>query len=130
MRASILALALLLGSCATVDYETADAAACTSPQTPPGSYEYVSCRRALADQRAESARAANARFSALAGAMAGAGRAAPAQSVHSPQPMRTTCFKRGEYSSGMNKICNYNCLGSAYAMTVSVAELCPLTTER
>ena len=38
-----------------------------------------------------------------------------------------TCFKKGEYSSGFNKICIYNCLGSDRAITIKNIELCPLT---
>ncbi|URK88006.1 hypothetical protein LP421_10525 [Rhizobium sp. RCAM05350] len=37
------------------------------------------------------------------------------------------CMKTGEQSSGMNKICYYNCAGSNAAITVSATELCPLT---
>lgn len=46
------------------------------------------------------------------------------------QLVSATCFKTGEQSSGMNKICYYNCLGSAAAVTVASYELCPLTIER
>lgn len=42
----------------------------------------------------------------------------------------TTCFKSGEQTSGMNKICYYNCLGSQAAITIGAVELCPLTIER
>ena len=41
-----------------------------------------------------------------------------------------TCFKTGDYRSGFNKICNYDCLGSAYAMTISSTSLCPLMVNR
>jgi hypothetical protein len=37
------------------------------------------------------------------------------------------CFKTGEQTSGMNKICYYDCLGSAAAITIGAAELCPLS---
>lgn len=40
-----------------------------------------------------------------------------------------TCFKSGENTSGMNKICFYNCLGSTVAINISSVELCPLTIE-
>lgn len=40
------------------------------------------------------------------------------------------CFKTGEQISGMNKICYYDCAGSAAAITVGVAQLCPLTIDR
>ena len=41
-----------------------------------------------------------------------------------------TCFSTGEQTSGMNKICYYNCLGSAYAITIRAIDLCPLTIDR
>ena len=41
-----------------------------------------------------------------------------------------TCFKSGEQTSGMNKICYYNCNGSTAAMTISSVSLCPLTIQR
>jgi len=40
-----------------------------------------------------------------------------------------TCFKSGERTSGMNKICYYDCLGSEAAITVSSVELCPLSIK-
>jgi hypothetical protein len=42
----------------------------------------------------------------------------------------TMCFKTGEEISGMNKICYYDCLGSAAAITISSVSLCPLTINR
>ena len=41
-----------------------------------------------------------------------------------------TCFKTGEETSGMNKICYYDCLGSSAAITISSVALCPLTIDR
>ena len=41
----------------------------------------------------------------------------------------TTCFKKGEYTSGFNKICIYNCLGSDVAITIKNTQLCPLTIQ-
>ena len=38
-----------------------------------------------------------------------------------------TCFKQGEYTSGFNKICIYNCVGSERAITIGSTQLCPLT---
>ncbi len=40
------------------------------------------------------------------------------------------CFKTGERVSGLNKICFYDCLGSAAAITISSISLCPLTINR
>lgn len=37
------------------------------------------------------------------------------------------CFKTGEQVSGMNKICFYDCMGSAKAITIGAVELCPLS---
>jgi hypothetical protein len=42
----------------------------------------------------------------------------------------TTCFKRSEASSGFNKICYYDCLGSLTAHNIGSVELCPLTIDR
>lgn len=41
-----------------------------------------------------------------------------------------TCFGNGETSSGMNKICYYDCLGSPAAITIPITSLCPLTIQR
>ena len=41
----------------------------------------------------------------------------------------TTCFKKGEYTSGFNKICIYNCMGSDVAITIKSTQLCPLTIQ-
>lgn len=41
-----------------------------------------------------------------------------------------TCFSKGERTSGFNKICFYDCLGSTAAITISAVELCPLTINR
>ena len=40
-----------------------------------------------------------------------------------------TCFKSGEYVSGLNKICIYDCMGSDTAITIGSTQLCPLTIE-
>tara|TARA_B100000401_G_scaffold385859_1_gene289789 strand:+ start:228 stop:677 length:450 start_codon:yes stop_codon:yes gene_type:complete len=42
----------------------------------------------------------------------------------------TTCFKDYEYTSGMNKVCRYDCLGQDHAITIGAAHLCPLTVKR
>lgn len=39
------------------------------------------------------------------------------------------CFKTGEQTSGTNKICYYDCLGSAKAITIGFVQLCPLTVN-
>ena len=56
----------------------------------------------------------------------------PQQSPRFPSPPAsgsTTCFARGERQAGMNKICYYDCLGSARAITQSVS-LCPLSIQQ
>ncbi len=47
-----------------------------------------------------------------------------------PRGGQTVCFGRGEQMSGMNKICYYDCLGSAHAVTQSSVSLCPLTVTQ
>ncbi len=37
------------------------------------------------------------------------------------------CFLSGERTSGMNKICYYDCVSGTKAITVSAASLCPLS---
>lgn len=57
---------------------------------------------------------------------------APSQSARST-PERAnalTCYARGERISGMNKICYYDCLGSAHTVTQSSVSLCPLSVQR
>lgn len=38
-----------------------------------------------------------------------------------------TAFLTGERTSGMNKICYYDHLGSTVAITIGATELCPLS---
>jgi hypothetical protein len=62
-------------------------------------------------------------------ALAVLGSQEPAPRSERPQ-LAVTCFQTGEQSSGMNKICYYDCLGSQAAITVSSVQLCPLTINR
>ena len=39
------------------------------------------------------------------------------------------CFLEGERISGLNKICYYDCAGSAAAITIKSYQLCPLTIQ-
>lgn len=39
------------------------------------------------------------------------------------------CFKKSENTSGMNKMCFYDCLGSTVAINIKTYELCPLTID-
>jgi len=43
--------------------------------------------------------------------------------------MATTGFLKGERTSGMNKICIYDVLGSTYTLNVKSTDFCPLTYE-
>ncbi len=40
------------------------------------------------------------------------------------------CFYSGEETSGMNKICYYNCLQSLAAITLSFTDICPMSINR
>jgi len=50
----------------------------------------------------------------------------PPQSVK----VATLCFFKSEETSGMNKICYYDCLGSLTAITIGAVQLCPLSINR
>ena len=52
------------------------------------------------------------------------------QISYGPEVAEITCFLSGEKTSGMNKICFYDCLGSEAAITIKNYELCPLTIKR
>ncbi|CAI2932461.1 conserved protein of unknown function [Aminobacter niigataensis] len=51
----------------------------------------------------------------------------PNQSTPASDQVAAVCFKTGEQVSGMNKICYYDCLGSAVAITIGAVQLCPLS---
>ncbi|HWA51142.1 MAG TPA: hypothetical protein VG742_22935 [Dongiaceae bacterium] len=60
--------------------------------------------------------------------------AAPPAKVAGPTSERTwqlavNCPKTGEQTSGTNKICFYNCVGSMTAITVRSTQLCPLSIQ-
>jgi hypothetical protein len=40
------------------------------------------------------------------------------------------CFYDSQETSGMNKICYYNCLGSLAAITIGFVEICPMSIDR
>jgi hypothetical protein len=40
------------------------------------------------------------------------------------------CFYDSQTTSGMNKICYYNCVGSLAAITLGFAEICPMSIDR
>jgi hypothetical protein len=64
----------------------------------------------------------------ISGALPGSRRPPPPNQA--PRGGQTVCFARGEQISGMNKICYYDCLGSAYAVTQSSVSLCALTVTQ
>ena len=40
------------------------------------------------------------------------------------------CFFKGERTSGMNTICFYDCISGPAAITISAAQLCPMSITR
>lgn len=52
--------------------------------------------------------------------------------VPAQKPIRLAmlCILTGEQTSNMNKICYYDCAGSAAAITVSAVALCPLSINQ
>jgi hypothetical protein len=129
MRGALLALALAgmgLGGCETfingADGAANDDARCINEWgTSKGSEAYVQCRAVLSQRRADSERQVNENLRAIMANPAG-------QSV--PTGGGMMCMKQGERVSGFNRICNYSCSGSAYAMTVPSSQLCPLNVRR
>lgn len=53
--------------------------------------------------------------------------ATPLKPTESEMKVAVLCFFKGEETSGMNKICYYDCLGSLAAITISSVRLCPLS---
>lgn len=50
-------------------------------------------------------------------------------STRAYQQLAANCPKTGEQTSGMNKICFYNCVGSMTAITVGATQMCPLSIQ-
>ncbi len=50
-------------------------------------------------------------------------------SERSAPQLAVNCPKAGEQTSGMNKICFYNCVGSMTAITIGATQLCPLSIQ-
>lgn len=64
----------------------------------------------------------------IAAGLGGAARAPTATPVVSEQPIRRTSgILRGEFMSGMNKVCVYRGLSGDEYVTVSATTLCPLS---
>tara|TARA_Y100000816_G_scaffold291055_1_gene281301 strand:- start:1079 stop:1849 length:771 start_codon:yes stop_codon:yes gene_type:complete len=51
-------------------------------------------------------------------------------STNTTSSTSTTCYSTGEYIEGMNKVCQYSCVGSAHAITVGAAQICPISVKR
>lgn len=133
MRAILAATALLLGSCATADMTLVDAEQCAAWGAPAGHQDHAYCMATLANKRAVDRAEISARMIAAGRAMQAAGGGYPAQSMapnRNAPPIRTVCYGRGEQTSGFNKICYYDCLGSRHAVTQNAVSLCPLTIQQ
>lgn len=50
--------------------------------------------------------------------------------VANGQQVAMLCLKTGEQISGVNRICFYSCAGSPAAITVSVAQMCPMSINQ
>ena len=50
-------------------------------------------------------------------------------SSSSSSPSSITCFKKSESTTGTNKICIYNCMGSDIAINVKSTRLCPISVK-
>jgi hypothetical protein len=92
------------------------------------------CGAALQSKRlAEAERAAKAarRRSALRALLSEPSEPSVPGAPRSTMPQAgMVCLKKREWSSGFNKNCVYDCLGSEAVQTVGSAELCPLTLSR
>lgn len=122
----VLSLAVLLGSCAA-QFMAAAERECQAFGYPIGTSQYAGCVEQQYNQRVAAMQRAGQALSA-AGAAGQQTYSAPAPNYSSPATM--TCFYQSEITSGFNKICSYNCLGSAYAVTQSATSLCAQTLSR
>tara|TARA_A100001011_G_scaffold391366_1_gene476697 strand:- start:1697 stop:2557 length:861 start_codon:yes stop_codon:yes gene_type:complete len=43
---------------------------------------------------------------------------------------KITCFKTGEETGGLNKICRYDCVGNLVTTTIGAAQMCPIQIQR
>ena len=124
-----LSAALVLVGCETMSPEqqaAQDDATCRSYGAEVGSDAYVQCRMTQVQERYARRQAIAASLSAMGGAM----RDQPSAPQSTLAGGGMTCFKQGEVTSGVNKICTYNCAGSAAAITQGAVSLCPLTINR
>lgn len=123
---------ILLAGCATSEQVALqDDATCQGWGAAAGSSDYAACRTAITQKRAAEAAVFSQRLAAAGRALSAASPTAPepvrsARNLNAPM-MRTTCFSKGERVSGMNKLCFYDCLGSAHVVTQSAVSMCSLT---
>jgi hypothetical protein len=54
----------------------------------------------------------------------------PITPIHRQPEIAMVCFYDSQETSGMNKICYYNCLGSLAAITLGFADICPMSIDR
>lgn len=47
-----------------------------------------------------------------------------------PVGAHASCFLKGEYTEGLNKICLYDCVRGTKAITIRATSLCPLSLYR
>jgi hypothetical protein len=95
----------------------------------------VAAKKAEAQQKAERRREFWQRVARAGAAMSAA---SAATSDESDADARSTafragggmCMKKREWTSGFNKNCVYDCLGSEAVQTIGSVELCPLTINR
>jgi len=131
----VAALAMIgsLAACQTTeDLAVVDDAACAQIGITPGSDNYGQCRLVMERKRIAERQERAARMQAFGAAMSSAGQSLAANNDANYSPVSaptTTCFKRSEAMSGMNKMCFYDCLGSTVAHNISGIGLCPLTIQ-
>jgi hypothetical protein len=54
----------------------------------------------------------------------------PMTRIQRQSQIAMVCFYDSETTSGMNKVCYYNCVGSLAAITLGFAEICPMSINR
>lgn len=125
-----LSLSLLLGACAA-QFMAAAEQDCQRFGYQVGTAQYAGCVQQQYNQRVAAMQRAGAALSAAGNA----GQPAPSYAPSAPgtyysSPATTSCFYRSEVTSGFNKICTYDCLGSPYAVTQAATSLCPMSLSR
>jgi hypothetical protein len=97
----------------------------------------ISTKKADAQRKEEKRREFWQRLARAGAGMSAAGAAMSSADDNAsgigPSPLRATgsmCMKKREWTSGLNKNCVYDCLGSEAVETIGSAELCPLTINR